>query len=75
MAPSRIRGRRSYQTTIGQTGDHLRDLAATGADFTAPGSRILILPEDRSARAASLSDADFADELVVVEEGLALATR
>ncbi|MFJ8852377.1 hypothetical protein [Streptomyces sp. NPDC102437] len=75
VAPSRIRGRRSYQADVGQTGDHLRDLAATGLDFTALGSRILILPEDHSARVASLSDADFADELVVVEDGLALATR
>ncbi|WP_326768682.1 hypothetical protein OG978_32830 [Streptomyces sp. NBC_01591] len=75
VAPSRIRGRRSYQADVGQTGDHLRDLAATGIDFTALGSRILILPEDHSARLASLSDADFADELVVVEDGLALATR
>ncbi|WP_406740733.1 hypothetical protein [Streptomyces atratus] len=75
VAPSRIRGRRSYQTDVGQSGDHLRDLAATGLDFTALGSRILILPEDHSARLASLSDADFADELVVVEDGLALATR
>ncbi|MFD8820868.1 hypothetical protein ACFV1C_00615 [Streptomyces sp. NPDC059605] len=75
VAPSRIRGRRAYQEDVGQTGDHLRDLAATGIDFTALGSRILILPEDHAARLASLSDADFADDLVVVEDGLALATR
>ncbi|MFF4179732.1 hypothetical protein [Streptomyces sp. NPDC001750] len=73
--PSGIRGRRAYRADVGQIGDHLRDLAATGLDFTALGSRILILPEDHSARVASLSDADFADELVVVEDGLALATR
>ncbi|MFJ2882488.1 hypothetical protein ACIQGT_13780 [Streptomyces sp. NPDC093108] len=75
VAPSGIRGRRSYQADVGQTGDHLRDLAATGIDFTALGSRILILPEGHAASLASLSDADFADELVVVEDGLALATR
>ncbi|MFJ7489670.1 hypothetical protein ACIQZB_00165 [Streptomyces sp. NPDC097727] len=75
IGPSRIRGNRSYQADVGQSGDHLRDLAATGIDFTALGRQILILPEDHYARVGSLADADFASELVVAEDGLALATR
>ncbi|MFI6725263.1 hypothetical protein [Streptomyces atratus] len=75
IGPSRIRGDRSYQTDVGQTGDHLRDLAATGIDYTALGSAIIILPEDHYARVGSLADTDFSSPLVVAEDGLALATR
>ncbi|MFD4855162.1 hypothetical protein [Streptomyces atratus] len=75
IGPSRIRGDRAYQADVGQSGDHLRDLAATGIDFTVLGQQILILPEDHYARVGSLTDADFASELVVAEDGLALATR
>lgn len=75
IGPSRIRGDRAYQEDVGQSGDHLRDLAATGIDFTALGSKILILPEGHCARVGSLTDEDFATELVVAEDGLALATR
>ncbi|MGW1107241.1 hypothetical protein [Streptomyces sp. NPDC002540] len=60
---------------VGQSGDHLRDLAATGVDFTVLGRQILILPEDHYARVGSLMDVDFASELAVAEDGLALATR
>ncbi|GAA2945943.1 MULTISPECIES: hypothetical protein [Streptomyces] len=75
IAPTRIRGDREYQVDTGQTGDHLRDLASTGIDYTAVGSRILILPEDHCARVGSLTDQDMPDGLVVVEDGLALTTR
>ncbi|WP_371798969.1 hypothetical protein OG963_14095 [Streptomyces sp. NBC_01707] len=75
VAPTRIRGNREYEQNIGQTGDHLRDLAATGLDYTAVGSRILLMPEDFCGRVGSLTDADFPDGLVIVEDGLALATR
>ncbi|MFJ1695649.1 hypothetical protein ACIOHC_10940 [Streptomyces sp. NPDC088252] len=75
IGPSRIRGDRAYQADVGQSGDHLRDLAATGIDFTVLGQQILILPEDHYARVGSLTDDDFASELVVAEDGLALATR
>lgn len=75
IGPTRIRGDREYEQNIGQTGDHLRDLAETGLDFTAVGSRIVLLPEDHCARVGTLTDADFPDGLVIVEDGLALATR
>ncbi|KAA9379600.1 hypothetical protein F5972_08060 [Microbispora cellulosiformans] len=70
-----ITGGRAYSKDVGQTGDHLRDLADTGIDFTAVGSRILILPEDHTTRVGSLSDADFPDGLTVSEDGVGLATR
>ncbi|MGW1711013.1 hypothetical protein ACWCP8_37540 [Streptomyces sp. NPDC002206] len=38
VAPTRIRGDREYETDVEQTGDHLRDLAGTGLDYTAVGS-------------------------------------
>ncbi|MFD4314977.1 hypothetical protein [Streptomyces sp. NPDC058548] len=75
IAPTRIRGDRAYEQDIGQTGDHLRDLAETGLDFTAVGSKILLMPENFSGRVGSLTDADFPDGLAVVDDGLALATR
>ncbi|MFD5788563.1 hypothetical protein ACFWH1_18315 [Streptomyces sp. NPDC127037] len=75
VAPTRIKGDREYTVDVGQTGDHLRDLAETGLDFTAVGSRILLLPEDHSDRVGSLTDQDFPDGLVIVEDGAALATR
>lgn len=75
IAPSRVRGDREYEVDVGQTGDHLRDLAATGIDYTAVGSRILILPEDHTGRIGSLSDDDFPDGLIVAEDGVALGTR
>lgn len=75
IGPTRIRGDREYTKDVGQTGDHLRDLAETGLDFTAVGSRILLLPEQHCARIGSLTDADFPDGLVIVEDGLALSTR
>lgn len=75
VAPTRIRGDRAYERDVGQTGDHLRDLAETGLDFTAVGNRIVLLPEDFCGRVGSLTDADFPSGLAVVEDGLALATR
>ncbi|MFI0827306.1 hypothetical protein ACH4Q7_22940 [Streptomyces roseolus] len=75
LAPTRIRGDREYEEGIGQTGDHLRDLAETGLDFTAIGSRIVLMPENYCGRVGTLTDADFPDGLAVVDDGLALATR
>ncbi|WP_327123603.1 hypothetical protein [Streptomyces sp. NBC_01727] len=75
IAPTRIRGDREYEKDVGQTGDHLRDLAETGLDYTAVGSKILLMPEEHCGRVGSLTDADFPDGLVIVEDGLALATR
>lgn len=75
VGDTRIRGDREYQTDRGQTGDHLRKLAETGVDYTAIGSRILILPEDHCERVGSLTDADFPAGLTVAEDGGALGTR
>ncbi|MEU8870429.1 hypothetical protein AB0D24_04550 [Streptomyces javensis] len=75
VEPTRIRGDRAYQIDVGQTGDHLRDLAETGLDYTAVGRRILLMPEGFCARVGSLTDADFPSGLTVVEDGTALATR
>lgn len=75
VGKSKIRGDRSYTVDVGQSGDHLRDLAATGIDFTAVGSRIVILPDDHTARIGSLTDEDFPDGLIVAEDGGALGTR
>lgn len=70
-----IRGARSYTTDVGQTGDHLRDLAETGLDFTAVGSRIILMGEDHCERVGSLTDADFPDGLQISEDGAGLGTR
>lgn len=75
VGPTRIRGARAYQEDVGQTGDHLRDLAATGLDYTAIGSRIVLLPETHCARVGSLTDEDFPAGLTIAEDGASLATR
>ncbi|MER6557867.1 hypothetical protein ABT300_08880 [Streptomyces sp. NPDC001027] len=70
-----VEGGRAYTVDIGQTGDHLRDLADTGLDYTAVGSNIVLMPEDWSASVGTLTDADFPAGLVVAEDGSQLATR
>lgn len=70
-----ILGSRSYPQDIGQTGDLLRQLADAGIDFTALGSKILLLPETHSESVGRLSDADLPSGLVVSEDGTALSTR
>lgn len=75
LGPSGVRGGRAYVKDIGQTGDHLRDLAETGLDYTAVGSRIILLPETYRQSVGRLSDADLPDGLVVTEDGAAVATR
>jgi hypothetical protein len=70
-----VEGGRQYQQDIGQTGDHLRDLADTGLDYTAVGSAIILMPETWEASVGTLTDSDFPDGLVVAEDGSALATR
>lgn len=70
-----VRGGREYRRNIGQTGDHLRDLAEAGLDYTAVGSRILLLPETHPVTVGRLTDADLPEGLVVAEDGTALATR
>lgn len=75
LGPAGVPGSRRYIKDVGQTGDHLRDLAETGLDYTAVGSTILLLPETHMQSVGRLSDADFPDGLVVAEDGTALATR
>jgi hypothetical protein len=75
VAPAGVRGGRAYTKDIGQTGDHLRDLAETGLDYTAVGSTIILLPENHSISVGRLTDADLPDGLIVAEDGTSLATR
>lgn len=75
VAPTRILGDREYELDVGQTGDHLQDLAATGLDYTAVGSRILLMSEDFCDRVGSLTDGDFPAGLTVAEDGAAFGTR
>lgn len=75
IRPAGVLGDRDYTRDVGQTGDHLRDLADTGLDFTAVGSRIVLLPEGFCEIVGVLSDDDFPDGLEVVEDGAEVATR
>ncbi|MET9818347.1 hypothetical protein [Streptomyces sp. NPDC006355] len=75
VGPARVSGGRAYTRNIGQTGDHLRDLAETGLDYTAVGSTIILLPEDHTGSVGRLTDADFPEELVVGQDGSNLVTR
>lgn len=70
-----ITGGREYTEGDGQTGDHLRDLADTGLDYTAVGSTILLMPESFDDSVGFLTDADLPNGLVVAEDGTQLATR
>ncbi|MGW2100348.1 hypothetical protein ACWCPX_22120 [Streptomyces olivaceoviridis] len=75
LQKSGILGSRAYRAAIGQSGDHLRDLADSGLDFTAFGETLLLMPDDWSASVGRLTDADLPDGLSVAEDGTALATR
>ena len=70
-----ILGDRSYELDKDQTGDHLRDLAETGLDYTAVGSTIVLLPENHTTVVGALTDADMPEGLKVAEDGASLATR
>ncbi|EMF20429.1 hypothetical protein H114_32839 [Streptomyces gancidicus BKS 13-15] len=75
LGPAGVRGGRAYVEDDGQTGDHLRDLADTGLDYTAVGSTIALMPETWEASVGTLTDVDFPEGLVVAEDGAQLATR
>lgn len=75
VGPAKVRGAREYTLNIGQTFDHVQDLAEVGLDFTAVGSTIVLLPEDFSASIGRLTEADMPEGLVVAEDGASLATR
>lgn len=70
-----VTGGRTYSKDVGQTADHLRDLADTGLDFTAVGANIVLLPEDHCDVVGRLSDDDLPEGVTVSEDGAALATR
>lgn len=75
VGPAGVVGGRVYQKNIGQTADHLRDLADTGLDFTAVGTNVVIMPDDFCDVVGRLSDDDMPDGLRVAEDGASLATR
>lgn len=75
LGPSGVLGGRTYEQSVGQTADHLRDLADTGIDFTALGSNIVILPDDFGDVVGHLGDDDLPEGVTVAEDGASLATR
>ncbi|TDC23416.1 hypothetical protein E1265_12830 [Streptomyces sp. 8K308] len=75
VAPAGVRGARSYTRDVGQTGDHLRELAEAGIDYTVVGHTIVLLPETHTVSLGQLTDMDLPAGLTVVEDGAALATR
>jgi hypothetical protein len=75
IGPAGVTGGRQYTAGVGQTADHLRDLAETGMDFTAVGNNIVLLPETFCAVVGRLSDSDMPEGLIVAEDGTALATK
>lgn len=70
-----VQGSREYTRNVGQTLDHVKDLAEAGIDFTVIGSTIVLLPETWNERVGRLTDADFPDGLAVSEDGTGLTTR
>jgi hypothetical protein len=70
-----VTGGRTYTQNVGQTADHLRDLADGGMDFTASGNNIIILPDGFCDVVGRLSDADLPEGVTVTEDGASLATR
>ncbi len=75
IGPSGVTGGRTYPQNIGQTGDHLRDLADSGIDFTTVGANVVILPDSYCEVVGRLSDDDLPEGVTVTEDGAALATR
>lgn len=75
IEPAGVTGGRQYTEGVGQTADHLRDLAETGIDFTAVGNNIVLMPESFCAVVGRLSDADMPEGLIVAEDGTTLATK
>lgn len=59
-------------TTIGEV---LRDLIGAGVDLYAVGRRIYAIPERTTATPYRLTEADFLDELEVIENGVDACTR
>lgn len=75
IGPANVLGGRTYEKNVGQTADHLRDLADTGLDFTALGGNIVILPDDFGDVVGRLTDDDLPQGVTVTEDGASLGTR
>lgn len=75
VRPAGVPGDRDYERDVGQTLDHLRDLAAAGVDWTEVGRQIVLLPDQFCEQVGSLSDTDFPDGIEIVEDGVEVATR
>lgn len=75
MAPAGVTGGRQYIQNIGQTWDHIEDLADTGLDVTVVGNQFILMPETWDATVGSLTDSDLPSGMVVAEDGSQLATR
>lgn len=75
VADSGVSGGREYIQNIGQTWDHIQDLADTGLDVTVVGNQFILLPETWDQTVGSLTDSDMPDGMVVAEDGTQLATR
>lgn len=73
--PAMVLGGRAYERNVGQTADHLRDLSDTGIDFTALGTKVVIMPDDFAEVVGRLSDEDLPEGVTVSEDGASLATR
>lgn len=75
IGPAFVVAGRKYEANVGQTADHLRDLADTGLDFTAVGNNAVILPDDFADVVGRLSDEDLPEGVTVTEDGASLGTR
>lgn len=75
VGPANVKGGRSYLKNVGQTLDHLGDLADTGLDWTVVGTQFVLLPDDWSQSVGSLTDEDMPSGMTVAEDGAALTTR
>lgn len=75
VAAAGVAAGRTYEANVGQTADHLRDLADTGLDFTAVGNNVVILPDAFADVVGRLSDEDLPEGVTVTEDGASLGTR
>lgn len=75
LGPAMVLGGRAYAENVGQVGDHLRDLADTGIDFTVLGETFLVLPDDFCEVVGRLTDEDLPEGMTVTEDGSNLVTR
>lgn len=75
IASSGVKGGRTYTLNVGQTLDHLMDLADSGIDWTVLGDQFIILPDNWNQSIGNLTDGDMPQGLIVAEDGTSLITR